>query len=58
MIEAIAGTYRERANRARAEAVAAPFPESKRQWTELAADYERLAAFVEKDAAERTTPAG
>jgi hypothetical protein len=50
MTEPIAQTYRKRASEARAQATAAPSPEFKRQWDEIAAAYEKLAAFVEGNA--------
>jgi hypothetical protein len=47
MTEATAENYRKRVAEAHAEAAAAPSPEFKRQWDEIAAAYEKLAAFVE-----------
>jgi hypothetical protein len=55
MTDTTAVTYRERAKRAHAEAAAAASPRSKREWLEIADDYERLAAFVERAMVERTT---
>jgi hypothetical protein len=58
MIEPTAENYRRHAKQARAEAAAAPSLEFKRQWDEIAASYERLAAFVERTAVGRTSLKG
>jgi len=59
MTEATAETYRERAKRARAEAAAAATSSrSKREWREIADDYERLAAFVERATMKRNRRKG
>jgi hypothetical protein len=47
MTEPTAQTYRKRVAEARAQAASARSPEFKRQWDEIAAAYEKLAAFVE-----------
>jgi hypothetical protein len=54
MIEATAVTYRQRAKRARAEAAAAATSRSKWEWGEIADNYDKLAAFVERNAVGRT----
>jgi hypothetical protein len=46
--ETTAEIYRERAKRARAQAAVASSSRSRREWREIADDYERLAAFVER----------
>ena len=48
MARVTAEAYRQLARQARAEAAAAKYLESKRQWSDVAAHYEMLADFVEK----------
>jgi hypothetical protein len=53
MMEATTETYRKLAEEARAEAAVAKSPSSRLQWNEVAAHYEKLAAFVEKPKSRR-----
>ena len=53
MMEATTETYRKLAEEARAEAAVAKSPSSRRLWNEVAAHYEKLAAFVEKPKSRR-----
>jgi hypothetical protein len=51
MTDHTAEKYRNRAKQARAEAAVARSPEFKEQWEEIAASYERLAAFADGETA-------